>query len=85
MRIDKYLKVSRIIKRRTLAKEICDSGRVEVNGNIAKASTEIKVNDTVKIQYGNKAVLIKVLLLLDSTKKDDAKAMYAILEELNSN
>lgn len=84
MRIDKYLKVSRIIKRRTLAKEICDSGRVEVNGQIAKASTDVKINDILKIQYGNKTVLVKVLVLLDSTKKDDAKAMYAILEERRS-
>ena len=81
MRIDKFLKVSRIIKRRTLAKEVADNGRITVNGKIAKSSTKVDVDDVIAIQFGNKIVEVKVLQLLDSTKKEDAQNMFEILKE----
>ncbi len=81
MRIDKFLKVSRIIKRRTIAKEVADNGRITVNGKIAKSSTKIDVDDVISIQFGNKLVEVKVLKLLDSTKKEDAQNMFEILQE----
>lgn len=81
MRLDKFLKVSRIIKRRTLAKEIADNGRIEVNEKIAKSSTKVDVDDIIKISFGNKIVTVKVLLLLDSTKKEDAQNMFEIIDE----
>lgn len=81
MRLDKYLKVSRIIKRRALAKEVADAGRILVNDREAKSSTTLKAGDVVEIKYGNKVFVFEVLQLLDSTKKDDAKAMYRIIEE----
>ena len=81
MRLDKFLKVSRIIKRRTLAKEIADNGRIEVNSKIAKSSTKVEVGDTITISFGNKIVTVKVLLLLDSTKKEDAQNMFEIIDE----
>ena len=81
MRLDKFLKVSRLIKRRTLAKTLADSGRVCVNGVVAKASTTLTVGNTLSIQYGDRNVEIEVLALLDSTKKEDAKYMYKILSE----
>lgn len=81
MRLDKFLKVSRIIKRRTVAKEIADNERVLVNDRVAKSSTKLDVGDIITIQFGNKVVSIKVLLLLDSTKKEDASNMFEIIEE----
>lgn len=81
MRIDKFLKVSRIIKRRTLAKEVADSGRIMVNGKIVKSSTKVDIEDVITIQFGNKIVEIKVLQLLDSTKKEDAQNMFEIIKE----
>lgn len=81
MRLDKFLKVSRIIKRRTVAKEVADKGRIQVNGQVAKSSTSLKVGDTVTILFGNKTLELKVLLLKDSTKKDDATEMYEIISE----
>jgi ribosomal 50S subunit-recycling heat shock protein len=76
MRLDKYLKVSRLIKRRTVANEACDAGRVSINGKIAKASTEIKKEDIIEIRFGDKTVKVQVTEILESTKKDDAKEMY---------
>ncbi len=76
MRLDKYLKVSRLIKRRTVANEACDSERVSVNGRPAKASYEVKVGDRLEIRFGQKAVRVEVLSLSESTKKADAVAMY---------
>lgn len=84
MRLDKYLKVSRLIKRRTVAKEVADKGRIKVNGLLAKSSTDIKINDEVEIQFGNKLVTIKVLEMMDSTKKEDAGKMYQIISEINN-
>lgn len=81
MRLDKYLKVSRIIKRRTLAKEVADNGRILVNSRIAKSSTKLSEGDIIEIQFGNKIVVIKVLELRDSTKKEDSQNMFEIIEE----
>lgn len=76
MRLDKYLKVSRLIKRRTVANEACDAGRVSINGKVAKASVDVKVGDVIEIQFGNKNVKVEVTEILESTKKDDAKDMF---------
>ena len=76
MRLDKYLKVSRLIKRRTVANEACDGGRVFINDKLAKASTNVKVGDTITIQFGNKEVKVEVLDIQDTTKKDEAKELF---------
>lgn len=81
MRLDKYLKVSRIIKRRPVAKEAADKGRIKVNGVLAKSSTDLKVNDQIEVRFGNKVLTVKVLEMLDSTKKEDASKMYEIISE----
>ena len=79
MRLDKYLKVSRLIKRRTVANEACDAGRVQVNGKVVKASYDVKVGDVIEIAFGNKAVKAEVTMIADTTKKEDAKEMYKFL------
>ena len=76
MRLDKYLKVSRLIKRRTVANEACDGERVMVNGRTAKASYDVKIGDILEIRFGQKTVKVEVLDLSESTKKADAVAMY---------
>ena len=76
MRLDKYLKVSRLIKRRTVANEACDGERVMVNGRTAKASYGVKIGDILEIRFGQKTVKVEVLDLSESTKKADAVAMY---------
>ena len=81
MRLDKYLKVSRIIKRRPVAKEVADKGRIKVNGVLAKRSTDLKVNDEDVVRFGNKLLTVTVLEMLDSTKKEDASKMYEIIRE----
>lgn len=81
MRLDKYLKVSRLIKRRTLAKEICDQGRVLVNGRTAKAGTTVAVGDRITIRFGHKQVTVRVDALVDSPRKQDAASLYTLLEE----
>ncbi|WP_122645854.1 RNA-binding S4 domain-containing protein [Enterococcus mediterraneensis] len=81
MRLDKFLKIARIIKRRTVAKEVADKGRIQINGKLAKSSSTVKIGDIVKIQFGNKILEIKVLELHESTKKEDAAKMYEILSE----
>ena len=81
MRVDKYLKVSRIIKRRPIAKEVADKGRIKVNGILAKSSTDLKINDEIEIRFGNKILLVRVLEMKDSTKKEDATKMYKIIKE----
>ena len=81
MRLDKYLKISRIIKRRTVAKEVADQGRIKINGNVAKSSTDVKVGDTLALSFGNKLLEVKVLELQESTKKADAENMYQIINE----
>ncbi|MBP9995864.1 MAG: RNA-binding S4 domain-containing protein [Lachnospiraceae bacterium] len=76
MRLDKYLKVSRLIKRRTVANEACDAGRVLINGNVAKAGTNVKVGDHISIQFGNKDVNVEVLAIEETVKKDNAGELY---------
>ncbi|MBO5352528.1 MAG: RNA-binding S4 domain-containing protein [Lachnospiraceae bacterium] len=79
MRLDKYLKVSRLIKRRTVANEACDAGRVLINDKVAKASTEVKVGDVIEIGFGTKSVKVEVLDIQDTTKKDEAKELFKYL------
>ena len=76
MRLDKYLKVSRLIKRRTIANEACDSGRVSINGKPAKAGTEVKVGDKSTINFGNREVNVEVLAVEETVRKEEAKEMY---------
>ena len=79
MRLDKYLKVSRIIKRRTVANEACDAGRVTVNGRPAKASCDVKIGDILEIQFGTKPVKVEILSVNETVRKDDAKDMFKLL------
>ncbi len=81
MRLDKYLKVSRIIKRRTLAKEASETERILVNGKVAKPSKEISLGDIITISFGRKVIEIKVTSLQTSVKKEDATLMYELLKE----
>ncbi|OXS73642.1 RNA-binding S4 domain-containing protein [Domibacillus enclensis] len=81
MRLDKFLKVSRIIKRRTLAKEVADQGRILINGNEGKASSSVKVGDELTIRLGRRVMTVQIDKLLDTTKKDEAAGMYTILKE----
>ena len=76
MRLDKYLKVSRLIKRRTVANEACDNGRISVNGKVVKASYDVKVGDRIEIALGARTLAVEVLLVAETVKKDDAAAMY---------
>lgn len=79
MRLDKFLKVSRLIKRRTVANEACDAGRVLVGGKPAKASLSVKAGDVIEIQFGTKSVKIEVLDVSETVRKDDAKELYRYL------
>ena len=79
MRLDKFLKVSRLIKRRTIANEACDAGRVLVNDKPAKASLNVKAGDMIEIQFGAKAVKVEVLDVQETVKKDEAKELYKYL------
>ena len=79
MRLDKYLKVSRIIKRRTVANEACDADRVTINGRPAKASAQVKEGDVLEIMFGTNPLKVEVLSVKDTVKKDDAKEMYRVL------
>ena len=79
MRLDKFLKVSRLIKRRTVANEACDAGRVMINDKVAKASTEVKVGDIIEIGFGNKQVRVEVLEIAETQKKEEAKEMFKYL------
>lgn len=79
MRLDKFLKVSRIIKRRTVAKEVCETGKVLVNGRVAKPGTVVKALDIIEIQYATGSVKAEVLVIAEHVLKDDAKNMYKIL------
>ena len=76
MRLDKYLKVSRLIKRRTVANEACDNGRISVNGRVVKASYEVKVGDRIEISMGPRTVAVEVVQVADNVRKDDAVTMY---------
>lgn len=79
MRLDKYLKVSRLIKRRTIANEACDAGRVLINDKVAKASTPVKVGDIITIGFGNKEVKAEVLSVQETVRKEEAKEMFRLL------
>ena len=76
MRLDKYLKVSRLIKRRTVANEACDNGRITVNGKVAKAGYDVKPGDKIEIALGSRTVAVEVLQVAESVRKDDACALY---------
>lgn len=76
MRLDKYLKVSRLIKRRTVANEACDNGRISVNGRVVKASYEVKVGDRLEIAMGTRTVAVEVVQVAENVRKDDAVTMY---------
>ena len=79
MRLDKYLKVSRLIKRRTVANEACDAGRVMINGKTARASANVKAGDIIEIQFGTRAVKVEVLQVQETIKKEEAKEMFRYL------
>lgn len=79
MRIDKYLKISRLIKRRTVANEACDAGRVLVNGKVVKASFDVKEGDVIEIGFGNKQVKVEVLSVQETVRKEEAKELYRYL------
>lgn len=79
MRLDKYLKVSRLIKRRTVANEACNAGRVTINGKVAKAGTEVKVGDIIEIGFGTRNVKVEVLDVLDTVRKEEAKELFRYL------
>ncbi len=79
MRIDKFLKVSRIIKRRTIAKEMCNNQRVLLNGSYAKSSSNVEIGDEITIFFGHKNITVRVKQILDSTKKEDASEMFEII------
>ena len=81
MRLDKFLKVSRLIKRRTVANEACDAARISVNGKPAKASYDVKLGDTIAIAFGAKLVTVRVLDIKDTTKKAEAIGMYEVISE----
>ena len=79
MRLDKYLNVSRLIKRRTVANEACDAGRVLLNDKVARASAEVKAGDVITIQFGNKDVKVEVLTVQETVRKEEAKEMFQYL------
>ena len=79
MRLDKYLKISRLIKRRTVANEACDAGRVLINDKPAKASAQVKTGDIIEIQFGGKNVRVEVLEVRDTVRKEEAESMYRYL------
>ena len=81
MRLDKYLKVSRLIKRRTVANDACDSERISVNGKPAKASYNVKLGDIISVAFGTKTVSVRVTDIKDTTKKADAVGMYEVVSE----
>lgn len=81
MRLDKFLKVSRLIKRRTVANDACDSERISVNGKNAKASYDVKIGDRITVAFGTRSVTVRVLEIKDTTKKSEATGMYEIISE----
>ena len=84
MRLDKFLKVSRLIKRRTVANDACDTSRVSVNGKAAKASYNVKLGDEITIVFGSKSVTVRVLDIKDTTKKAESHGMYEVISETNA-
>ena len=83
MRLDKYMKVSRIIKRRTVAKEVCDAGRINVNGRPAKAGTDIKAGDILDITYGRNKLEVEVLKLAETIRADEADSLYKVINRVS--
>ncbi|MDY0139113.1 MAG: RNA-binding S4 domain-containing protein [Candidatus Izemoplasmatales bacterium] len=83
MRLDKYLKVSRIFKRRTIAKEVSKNSRISINGRVAKPGTDVKENDVLVISYGGKELKVRVKQVFSFAKKDDAEAMYEIITDID--
>ncbi|NLY80514.1 MAG: RNA-binding S4 domain-containing protein [Lysinibacillus sp.] len=81
MRLDKFLKVSRLIKRRTLAKEVAEQGRITINGKVAKASTAVNVGDEIAIRFGQKIVTARIEEIKENVRKEDAAKMFTILKE----
>ncbi|KAA8368695.1 RNA-binding S4 domain-containing protein [Leuconostoc mesenteroides] len=81
MRLDKYLKISRLIKRRTVAKEIADQGRISINGKVAKSSSDVSTNDELEVRFGNKTLTVKVLKIVETTKKEESADMYKVISE----
>ena len=79
MRLDKYLKVSRLIKRRTVAKEVCDGGRIKLNGNVAKAGSLVKVGDTIELTFGEKVTKARILEVAENVPANRAKEMYELV------
>lgn len=84
MRLDKFLKVSRLIKRRTLAKEVCDQGRVQVNDRVAKASNELKVGDILTLNFGQRVLRVRVERLQDSARKEEAELLFTVLDDMRA-
>lgn len=82
MRLDKYLKVSRIIKRRTLSKEVCDGGRVSLNGRVAKPGVEVKPGDILELDFGSKRIKIEIIDTPNTVRADQAKDLYRVMEEV---
>ena len=82
MRLDKFLKVSRVIKRRTLAKEVCDGGRVSINGRVAKPGAEVKSGDILELDFGTKRVKVEIVDTPNAVRADQAKDIYRVLEEI---
>ncbi|MCR5304460.1 MAG: RNA-binding S4 domain-containing protein [Lachnospiraceae bacterium] len=81
MRLDKFLKVSRIIKRRTVANEACDAGRVSLNGRAARASADVKEGDTIEVRFGTRVLTVEVVTVVESIHKEDAAEMYRVISE----
>lgn len=81
MRLDKFLKVSRLIKRRTVAKEVCEQGRIMINGNVAKASSTVKVGDELVIRFGQKIVTVRIDDIREHVRKDEVDTMYTVIKE----
>ena len=84
MRLDKFLKVSRLIKRRTVANDACDAARISVNGKPAKASYSVKLGDLISIEFGSRCITVRVLEIKETTKKTEAIGMYEIVSEITS-
>lgn len=84
MRLDKYLKVSRLIKRRSVANDACDASRISVNGKPAKASYDVKIGDLIAVSFGAKTVVVRVLEIKETTKKTESVGMYEVVSEINS-
>ncbi|WP_100374390.1 RNA-binding S4 domain-containing protein [Bacillus sp. FJAT-45037] len=85
MRLDKFLKVSRLIKRRTLAKEVCDQGRITINGQSAKAGSNVKAGDELVVRFGQKLVTVEINEVKETSRKEEAGTMYTIVKEESLN